>query len=161
MTSKIPKDKLKFMSHLRASIWSPDRQIIRWFKLGKYWSVWSSVACLKTWSCGEWITIEGKKGSKILNVERDNIRQDWLLGLCLGGKNFCWSLSPCERLRKPKCFHYANLQNEGVKMKARVLSPILVFQSSELSNGATDSSQVRVWLRMPSHGQKQVKITCE
>lgn len=36
--SQIAEDSPRFMSQLRASVASPDRRIILWFKLGKYWS---------------------------------------------------------------------------------------------------------------------------
>lgn len=36
--SQIVEDSPRFMSQLRASVASPDRRIILWFKLGKYWS---------------------------------------------------------------------------------------------------------------------------
>lgn len=37
--SQIVEDSPRFMSQLRASVASPDRRIIPWFKLGKYWSL--------------------------------------------------------------------------------------------------------------------------
>lgn len=36
--SQMVEDSPRFMSQLRASVVSPDRRIILWFKLGKYWS---------------------------------------------------------------------------------------------------------------------------
>lgn len=36
--SQMVEDSPRFMSQLRASVGSPDRRIILWFKLGKYWS---------------------------------------------------------------------------------------------------------------------------
>lgn len=36
--SQMVEDSPRFMSQLRASVGNPDRQIILWFKLGKYWS---------------------------------------------------------------------------------------------------------------------------